>query len=259
MFIKESDRDLYLQLVRTTFRLRYKGSILGFLWVLMKPFFMFLILFMVFSATVGEFGGLSSGQYAIYLLIGLVLYTFFEEGVIWGMGSILERANVMLKINFRRDIAVISSITMALINFFINMLIITVFLLFFNVQVELIPALYTLFIVITMFLGIFGISFFLSIWLVHLRDLTHIMELVMRLLFYASAVFFPVELIPDRYKFLVELNPLAIFIHTIRQAILFNNIVNINAIGIAFVGSLLLIFFGRRYFKKNILKIAEHF
>ena len=91
--MNKNDLDLYKQFVKTTFKMRYKGSILGFFWVLLKPFFMFLILFLIFSHTASAVGGLTQQQYAVYLLSGLIVYTFFNEGMIWGMGSIWRGLN----------------------------------------------------------------------------------------------------------------------------------------------------------------------
>ena len=124
--MNKNDLDLYKQFVKTTFKMRYKGSLLGFFWVLLKPFFMFLILFIIFSHTSSSIGGLTQQQYAVYLLSGLIVYTFFNEGMIWGMGSIMERAELIVKINFKRDVVVASSLSMALINFSINLLIVLV-------------------------------------------------------------------------------------------------------------------------------------
>jgi ABC-2 type transport system permease protein len=257
--ISRNDIDLYKQFVKTIFKMRYKGSILGFLWVLLKPFFMFLILYVVFSSVSGQVGNLSSKQYAVYLLSGLVIYTFFQEGIIWGMNSIMERADLILKINFKRDIVVISALTMALINFGINLLIIGVIGLVLGIQFSLLSTAYILLIGLVMFLGMYGIAFFTSIWMVYIRDLTHITELVLQLMFYASAVFFPVELIPEKYRFIVELNPIAIFIQSVREALINQNIVNLEFVLVALVVVILLVIVGNLYFKKKVLKIAEHF
>jgi ABC-2 type transport system permease protein len=257
--INRNDIDLYKQFVKTIFKMRYKGSILGFLWVLLKPFFMFLILYVVFSSVSGQVGNLSSKQYAVYLLSGLVIYTFFQEGIIWGMNSIMERADLILKINFKRDIVVISALTMALINFGINLLIIGVIGLVLGIQFSLLSTAYILLIGLVMFLGMYGIAFFTSIWMVYIRDLTHITELVLQLMFYASAVFFPVELIPEKYRFIVELNPIAIFIQSVREALINQNIVNLEFVLVALVVVILLVIVGNLYFKKKVLKIAEHF
>ena len=257
--MNRNDIDLYKQFVKTIFKMRYKGSFLGFLWVLLKPFFMFIILFIVFSSISGRVGNLTSQQYAIYLLSGLIIYTFFNEGITWGLNSIMERSSLIVKINFKREIVVISALTMALINFFINLLIIGIVALVLNVSISFIGLLYILFICIVMFVGMYGIAFFTSIWMVHIRDLAHIMELVLQLMFYASAVFFPIEMVPERYRFIVEYNPIAIYIQSVREALITQEITNTKFILISFVISILLVLIGKIYFKKNILKIAEHF
>ena len=257
--MKQNDIDLYKQLVKTIFKMRYKGSILGFLWVLLKPFFMFLILYVIFSATAGAAGGLTSRQYAVYLLSGLIIYTFFNEGFTWGMNSIMDRADLILKINFKRSIVVISALTMALINFMINFCIIAAIGVVLDINYSLNGLLYVLLICIVMFLGMYGISFFTSIWRVYVRDLTHISELVLQLLFYASAVFFPIEMVPENYRFIISYNPLAVFIQAVRNALIYGEITHLNFVLASLVVSIVLVFVGRAYFEKHILKVAEHF
>lgn len=257
--IKRNDLDLYKQFVKTIFKMRYKGSILGFLWVLLKPFFMFIILYVVFSAVSGRVGNLTPRQYAVYLLSGLVIYTFFNEGITWGMGSIMERASLILKINFKRDIVVISSLTMALINFGINLLIVAVIGMVLDIQFSLIGVSYILLIGLIMFVGMYGIAFFTSIWMVYIRDLTHITELGLQLMFYASAVFFPVEMIPEKYRFIVELNPIAIYIQSVREALTHGQITNLNFVLGSLVVAILLAILGSLYFKTNVKRVAEHF
>ncbi|MDD2578148.1 MAG: ABC transporter permease [Candidatus Dojkabacteria bacterium] len=257
--ISKNDIDLYKQFVKTIFKMRYKGSILGFLWVLLKPFFMFIILFVVFSSVSGQVGNLTSRQYAVYLLSGLVIFTFFNEGITWGMGSIMERADLILKINFKRDIVVISALTMALINFGINLMIVGVVGLVLGIQFSLASVSYILLIGLVMFLGLYGISFFTSIWMVYVRDLAHITELGLQLMFYASAVFFPVEMIPEKYRFIVEHNPIAIYIQSVREALTYQNIVNLKFVIGSLIVSVLLIIVGNIYFKHSVKRVAEHF
>lgn len=257
--MNNNDIDLYKQFVKTIFKMRYRGSILGFLWVLLKPFFMFFLLYVIFSAISGQVGDLTSKQYAIYLLSGLIIYTFFNEGITWGLNSIMERADLIVKINFKREIVVISALTMALINFGINLLIIGVIGIILGINFSVVGLGYILLICLTMFIGMYGIAFFSSIWMVYVRDLGHIMELVLQLLFYASAVFFPIEMIPEKYRFVVEYNPIAIFIQSVREALAHQNIVNLEFVLGSLLVSIVLVILGGMYFKKNILKIAEHF
>ena len=255
----KNDLDLYKQFVKTTFKMRYKGSIVGFFWVLLKPFFMFLILFLIFSHTASAVGGLTQQQYAVYLLSGLIVYTFFNEGMIWGMGSIMERAQLIVKINFKRDVVVASSLSMALINFSINLLIVLVVALILKINISLIGLAYVFLIGLTMFLSLYGVSFFTSIWLVHVRDLQHIMELVLQLLFYASAVFFPVEMIPEKYRFIVYYNPMARFVKAVREALIFGEVTDLKFVILALAVSIVLVILGKIYFNKHIKKVAEHF
>ncbi|MGI6484205.1 MAG: ABC transporter permease [Candidatus Dojkabacteria bacterium] len=257
--MNKNDLDLYKQFVKTTFKMRYKGSLLGFFWVLLKPFFMFLILFIIFSHTSSSIGGLTQQQYAVYLLSGLIVYTFFNEGMIWGMGSIMERAELIVKINFKRDVVVASSLSMALINFSINLLIVLVVALLLKISISLVGLAYIFFIGFVMFLSLYGVSFFTSIWLVHVRDLQHIMELVLQLLFYASAVFFPVEMIPENYRFIVYYNPVARFVKAVREALIFGEITDLKFVLLALTVSIVLVVLGRLYFSKHIKKVAEHF
>jgi ABC-2 type transport system permease protein len=134
---------------------------------------MFLILFVVFSSVSGQVGNLTSQQYAVYLLSGLVIYTFFQEGITWGLNSIMERAGLIVKINFKREIVVISALTMALINFGINLLIIGIIGTVLGVQFSLLGIAYILLIGLVMFLGMYGIAFFTSIWMVLLEIWQH--------------------------------------------------------------------------------------
>lgn len=257
--IKKNDIDLYQQFVKTIFKMRYKGSILGFLWVLLKPFFMFIILYVVFSSVSGQVGNLTSRQYAVYLLSGLVIYTFFNEGITWGMGSIMERADLILKINFKRDIVVISALTMALINFGINLLIVAVIGTVLDIQFTVIGVSYIFLIGFVLFLAMYGIAFFTSIWMVYVRDLAHITELGLQLMFYASAVFFPVEMVPERYRFIVEYNPIAIYIQSVREALTYGSVINLGFVLASLTFSILLVVIGSIYFKHNVKRVAEHF
>src|ERR1700756_2579464 len=88
---------LLKQLVKTDFKLRYQGSVLGYTWSLLKPLFLFLIMYIVFGLLV-KLGSVE--HYAAYLLLGIVLWTFFAEATNQGMGSIVARGDLIRKISF---------------------------------------------------------------------------------------------------------------------------------------------------------------
>lgn len=248
-------KDLLVELVRTNFKLRYNNSVLGFIWVLLKPFLTFVILYFVFS----RFKGGWVENYQIYLLLGMVLYTFVNEGVVFGMNSILDLSHIILKVNFPREIALTSSVIMAVINLGINLVVLFIFSIFNPISTSVVAILYFLLILIIMFVGIYGVTFFSSIIVVKLRDLEHITTLVMQLLFYATPIFYPLDLLPEYAQKLISLNPLTILIQSAREALIYGNVVNIQEILIVFLIVIVLLFLGNLYFKKNVRRIAEKF
>ncbi|MBN1617984.1 ABC transporter permease [Candidatus Dojkabacteria bacterium] len=251
--------DLYYELVKTNFKMKYRGSVLGFLWVLMKPFLMFCVLFIAFSGMGRQNNGLSSQQYAVYLLTGLVTFYYINDGILLGMNSLLDRAGVILKVNFDRKIAVLSGMTLGLINLLVNFSIVLLMALVFGVHIQIIPFLYVIGIFLSITLFTFSISLFSSILLIRFRDLSHIVDLGMQLLFYASAVFYPIDIIPEKWRFVIYYNPFAIFIDAIRQALVWGNFEHYKYVILVTCFSLIMLVIGIKVFDKNVKKIAEYF
>src|SRR5579871_4476279 len=119
-------RALLAELVRTDFKLRYQGSVLGYAWSLLRPLLIFLILYLVFV----KFLKLGTGvpHYPVYLLLGVVIWNFFSEMTMQGLGSIVGRGDLIRKIRIPRWIIVLSSSLSALINFFLNLVVIVIFM-----------------------------------------------------------------------------------------------------------------------------------
>lgn len=248
-------KDLLIELVRTNFKLRYNNSLLGFIWVLLKPLLTFVILYVVFS----RFKGGWVENYQMYLLLGIILYALVNEGIIFGMSGLLDTAHIILKVNFPREIALAASLIMAVINFTINLFILALFALFNPVSPNIVALLYFFSIVACTFFLVYGVSFFTSIILVKLRDLQHITELVMQLLFYATPIFYPLESLPQSIQGIVMLNPLAILIQAARQALIYGEVSYVNEILVLFVVSVVCLYSGGMYFKRNVKRIAEQF
>jgi len=253
----QNQADLLRELVKTRFKLRYNNSILGFVWVLIKPLVNFLILYFIFTAFRG---GVYDKNYAIELLLGIIIFTFINEGTIFGMNSLLDVANIILKINFPRYLAVTSSVFMALINFSINFVILIVLTFVLGqFNANLLSLVYFLAIICITYALINTISLYLSILLVKIRDLTNIMELFFQLLFWASAIFYGFNDIQGTTGDLIRTNPIAIIVDAARKAYVHGEITHVNAIVLTGLVILILYFLGRRFFAKNVTKIAEYF
>lgn len=263
--IQNNTKDLLIELVKTNFKLRYNNSFLGFVWVLIKPFATFVILYTVWTA----FRGANVEFYQVKLLIGIILFTFLNESVIFGMNGLLDKAHIILKVNFPREIAVLSSVLLAVVNLSINLVIFVVFGIFNHIHWSLIGILWFITSIMIFSLIIYGINLFLSIMIIKLRDLQHIFELFFQLLFWTTPIFYSINDIGGKVGFLISLNPLGMLITIARDALIYGKI-GILRIGywdiqsgyVLISGLLLgifLVIIGRKYFNNQVKKVAEYF
>jgi ABC-2 type transport system permease protein len=210
---------LLKQLVITDFKLRYQGSALGYLWSLLRPLFIFVILYLVFVKFLPI--GNSVPHYSVYLLVGIVLWNFFNEITSGSVGAIVGKGDLLRKINFPKYVVVISNAVSALINLCFNAIVIVVFMYFNKVNIGaeafLLPVL-----ILELFLFGLALAFFLSALFVRLRDINYVWEVIMQAAFYATPILYPLQRISEKYphyaKFFL-LNPVAQVIQDVRHAI----------------------------------------
>lgn len=206
-----------------------------------------------------------------------MLFNFVNESVMFGMNGLLDKSHIILKVNFPREIAVLSSMLMAVINLVINLFIFGIFCLFVPIGVTFATFLWFIFIVISIAIFIYGIDLFLSILLIKLRDLQNIFELLFQLLFWATPVFYSLGHEPGMIATgpghtlgnLVSLNPLGWIITSARQALIqgkigFVDIIDYQVSGfylivLLFLVGCITVFAGRIFFKHKVKEIAEFF
>lgn len=256
---------LLKELVITEFKLRYQGSALGYLWSLLKPLFLFIILYFVFVYFLRI--GSDVPHWPVALLLGIVLWNFFSEVTNNGVTSIVERGDVIRKINFPKYVIVLAGSVSALINLGINLIVIAIFLAINGVDLHWLALLTPLYIV-EIFIFALGLAFILSAVFVKLRDINYIWEIVMQALFYASAVIYPIAMVLEKSQSLgqlVLLNPVAQAIQDIRHVLisdvnptLFTVSQNILLSLIPFVIVIITFVFGAWYFKRQSPSFAEN-
>lgn len=209
---------LLKELVKTDFKLRYKGSILGMAWSALKPFLLFLIMYIVFVRFLRFGDGIP--HFAMCLLLSTVLMNFFTESTIQGMHSIVDRGDVLRKINIPKYIIPVSASAGALINLAINMLIVVIFSLLNGVQFTW-TALLIIPILLELCLLSIGTSLLLSALFVKYRDISHIWEVLIQGLNYATPTFWPISMMLSRSLILGKillLSPLAQMVQDARWA-----------------------------------------
>lgn len=186
------NRILLRELVITDFKLRYQGSVLGYLWSLLKPLMLFAILYVVFVNFLKIDGGIP--HYAAYLLLGVVMWTFFTEATSQGMNAIVSRGDLIRKINFPKYIIVISGTVSALINLIINLMVVFIFILINGVDIRWTVLLLPLNI-LELYVISLAVAFFLAAVYVKYRDVSHIWEVILQGAFYATPILYPVQMI----------------------------------------------------------------
>lgn len=258
------NRILLRELVVTDFKLRYQGSVLGYAWSLLKPLFLFAIMYVVFGLLV-KLGSIE--HYAVYLLLGIVLWTFFAEATNQGMGSIVGRGDLLRKINFPKYILVLSTTISALINLVLNLIIVAVLMVINGVELHFSALLFPIFIVEIYVLAL-GLAFFLSALNVKYRDTSHIWEIIMQAAFYATPIIYPIALVIEKSEFAAKLllmNPIAQAIQDARYVLITHETDTISTLfangfySLIPVGVVIIIFaIGTLYFKKHSKRFAEN-
>lgn len=262
--LSRRNRILLRELVITDFKLRYQGSVLGYLWSLLKPLMLFAILYVVFVEFL-RFGS-DVEHFPVYLLLGIVLWTFFAEATSQGMSAIVGRGDVIRKINFPKYIIVISGTLSALINLFLNLLVVLVFILFNGVDISASVLLLPLNI-LELYVFSLAIAFWLSALFVKYRDIGHIWEVFLQGAFYATPILYPMSMVIERSETAAKillLNPVAQIIQDARYNLITHQtatteslIDNPFIVAIPFVFVLASIVFASWYFKKSQKYFAE--
>lgn len=213
--------NLVREIAITGFKLKYNGSIFGYLWSLMNPLFYFLILYVVF-AKIFKIGG-SVENYPLYLLIGITLWGFFIDTTSSCMTSIVGSGDLIRKVYFPRAILPIASSITSFISLLLNLIVVFGFVYYLNIDINVNVLLLPL-ILLEFYLLSLGVSFFLASLFVRFRDIGHIWALFVQALFYATPILYPISFIPDKSIKIVMISPIAQIIQDARSVLLSSNV-----------------------------------
>lgn len=208
---------LLRQMVITDFKLRYQGSALGYVWSLLRPLFLFVILYVVFV----KFMRLGTGvpHFPVYLLLGIVLWNFFAEITSTCVSAIVSRGDLIRKLNFPKYVIIISTAVSALINLVLNSIVIGVFMAINHVSLTW-HIVWVPFFILELFVFALSLGFILSAIYVKLRDINYIWEVILQALFYATPIIYPLSMVSDRWPWAAKallLSPIAQSIQDIRH------------------------------------------
>jgi ABC-2 type transport system permease protein len=216
----QSNLNLTRELAVTAFKLKYTGSVLGYAWSLVKPLLIFGMTYLVFAVFLLRGRTTRSENFPVELLLGVVVWTFFADATISAVSAIAGNGHMIRKAYFPRWIPVVASTLSATMTLAVNMALmfaVGIPLGWFNVGLHtmLLPLLF-----VELYFLVVGIGLLLSALFVFYRDLGHVWEISLQLLFYGSAIVFPFTLLHSQtFKTLLALNPMAQIIEDMRRAV----------------------------------------
>jgi ABC-2 type transport system permease protein len=208
--------DLLWVIAVTDFKRTYFGTVLGYLWSLARPLLMFGVLLAVFTH-VFHFSN-QVPHYPVFLLLNVVLFSFFQESTLGSVGSIVGKESVVRKTQFPRLVIPLAVVLTTVFNFVLNLVVAFVFILAFGLT----PAASWL-LLIPVLLGIFiftcGVSMLVSALYPRFRDVAIIWTVVAMALFYATPVLYPITAPSEHLRDVIALNPLAPLFEVVQRAI----------------------------------------
>ena len=211
--------DALTVLAQKDFKIRYRNSVLGFIWSILNPLAYMVILTLVFSVLLR----VSIPNFAAWLLIGLLIWRFFSIGTSQALSSVIENSSLVTKVYLPRYLIVLANNLANLLGASLEFLALLPLLILLGVSISahvlLLPV-----ILIFEFLLVFGISLLLSSLNVKYRDFDQLWGLALQLGFFLSPIVYAPDIIPLRYAYLYSLNPVTSLIESTRAILLQNQL-----------------------------------
>ena len=206
-------REMIKSLVKRDLKSRYKGSVLGFFWMLLNPLLQLFIYTIVFS-TIMRMG---IDKFYLFLFVALVPWLFFSTCLTGGTGVIFSQQDMVKKIYFPREVLPISYTVSQFVNMLLSFIVIFVVIYISGVTIHFNALIYLPIVMIIEFILALGITYIVSSLNVYFRDLEHILGILSMAWMYLTPILYPVDLVPEQYMKIIYLNPMTSIIIAYRD------------------------------------------
>lgn len=200
---------LIRQLVITDFKVKYQSSVLGYVWSLLRPLFLFSIMYVFFGIFIGTGSGIP--HYSAYLLLGIVLWNFFSEVTLMGVSAVVGQSSMLRKLYFPKYVIILAVAVTATINLLLNLVVVGVFMLAGGADLRA-ESLLAIPMIIELGILAVGLSFLLSALYVKFHDTGYVWEIILQAGFYATPIIYPLRVVYDKSHLVSQLlvsNPVA--------------------------------------------------
>jgi lipopolysaccharide transport system permease protein len=251
-------RELLWQMTSREIKARYKQSILGYFWVILSPLAQMLVMSFAFSLILRIPTNSSEKiPYSIFLFTALLPWTLFANSLSSACNSLVGSSSLITKIYFPRTILVISTIVAKIIDFFFATSILVVYLVIYQIPITL-NILWVIPIFLIQQIFTLGLSLFFAAANLLYRDIQYLLGLILTLWMYLTPIIYPADIVPDRFRFLFQINPIAVIVNAYRQVILGGGEPKYSSLLIALLLSLITLLVGLAYFKSREKIFADN-
>lgn len=246
-------RDLLYILTMRDIKVRYKQTLLGALWAIIQPLFTMLI----FTIFFGKLAGMPSDgiPYPLFAYAGLLPWTFFSNAVTSSGNSLVGNSNLITKVYFPRMIIPAASVGSGLLDFLIAFALLVVLMIYYGATLSINILMLPVLVVLTSLLAI-GIGMWMSALNVKYRDIRYALPFLIQLGMFATPIIYPSSLVPERWRWLLFLNPLSGQIEAYRSAF-FGKPFDWLALGISTVLTVAILFYAALTFKRMEKSFAD--
>ena len=212
-------RELIWALALKELHVRYKRSVLGFLWALLHPLFMMIILTVVFSSM----ARFPINSYAVFLISMLLPWIFFAQALTYSVECLVTNGELLKKVKVAKSVFPVSVVLSNTINFLLSLLPLTLILLVLRFPLYW-TWIYLPIPILGLLMFVLGCGFFFSAVNVYFRDVTHIVQIILQGWFYLSPIIFSLDLLPQHYRTVFRLNPMLYILNGFRLAIYYGQL-----------------------------------
>ncbi|SCY96665.1 ABC-2 type transport system permease protein/lipopolysaccharide transport system permease protein [Paenibacillus polysaccharolyticus] len=232
---------------------KYRGSVLGIFWSLLNPLLQMIVLTLIFSS----FFGNQISNFPLYMISARLVFEFFSTATNGTMKSIVDSSDLIKKVYIPKYLITSSKVLAEFIIFLISLidLLIVIFITGADININFI---YVPLYLLLLFIFTTGVSLVLSTITIFFRDIEHLYSVFVMTLMYFSAIFYPAEIVPEKYRFILEMNPLYQFISGFRQIVYYGQPIELYNLLYCIVAGIVSLSIGLFVFEKNQHKFILH-
>lgn len=221
-------RELIWALALKELRVRYKRSVLGFVWALLNPLLMMIVLTLVFG-TIMRF---SIDHYAIFLLSMLLPWTFFTQALTYSVDSVVGNADLLKKVRIAKIVFPVSAVVSNIINFLLSLIPLALLVLVLRFPLHW-TWIYLPIPMLGLFLFTLGTSLFFAAVNVFFRDISHVIQIILSAWFYFSPIIYSLDFIPAKHRWLFKFNPMLYVLNGFRLSIYYGMLPHLGSVAMS--------------------------